>query len=143
MTAADTAEALPADVWERVRDDPVIEFAVAFGSQAAGTADRSSDLDIAIKFADQLSGDERFRKRCQLSGRLQHPDAPFIDLSDLEELPLAVAHAAVNGELLAGDEASFRRYKRDIEREFERERDRLDRHRRDFIDRVAEEGLHG
>ena len=61
--------------------DADIEFAVAFGSQVTGDSRPSSDLDIAVKFADGLTSHERFQKRCFLSGDLRQVDAPFIDLS--------------------------------------------------------------
>ena len=50
--------------------DPNIEFAVRFGSRTTGRSRPSSDLDVAVKFADELSSEDRFRKRCFLSGDL-------------------------------------------------------------------------
>ena len=122
--------------------DPDIEFVVAFGSQVTGDARSSSDLDLAVKFADDLSSRERFRKRCFLSGDVQRADAPFVDLADIEDLPLDVAHDAVTGEFLCGDNQAFHRFKTDIEASFEERRDRIRRRQRDVIDRIAESGLH-
>lgn len=51
-----------------------IEFVVIFGSQTTGDMRPASDLDIAVKFTDELSSHERFRKRCFLSGDLQRED---------------------------------------------------------------------
>ena len=120
-----------------------IEFAVAFGSQVTGNSRPSSDVDLAVKFADNLSSHERFQKRCFLSGDLQRVDSSFIDISDIEDLPIDVAHDAVNGEFLCGDEQTFRQFKADIQAVFEERRDDLRRHQRDVIDRIAEKGLHG
>ena len=102
-----------------------------------------SDLDVAIKFTDELSEQERFEKRCFLSGDLQHEDRPFVDVSDIESLPLAVAHDAVNGEPLCGDEQAFERFRADIEARFDRQRETLRRRQRELIDRIAEDGLRG
>jgi len=123
--------------------DPDIEFAVVFGSRVTGDERSSSDLDIAVKFSDEFSSQERFRKRCFLSGDLQSEDAPFIGISDIDELPLAVARDAVHGDLLCGDDSAFRAFKREIEATFEERRDDLRRYQRDVIDRIAEDGLRG
>ena len=124
-------------------DDPAVEFVVGFGSQCAGEATPASDLDVAVKFTDDLTAGERFEKHCFLSGDLQQDDAPFIDLSDIETLPLDVAHDAVNGTFVCGDEQAFERFKTAIEAAFDDRRDTLRRQQRDVIDRIAAEGLHG
>ena len=123
--------------------DPAVEFVVAFGSQSTGEATPASDLDIAVKFADDLSAGERFDKRCFLSGDIQRDDAPFIDLSDIETLPLDIAHDAVNGTFVCGDEQAFEQFKTAIEAAFDDRRDTLRRQQRDVIDRIAAEGLRG
>jgi len=126
-----------------VCSDPTVEFTVAFGSQIAGEPNRSSDLDLAVKIADDLTDRERFEKRCFLSGDLQREDAPFVDLSDIETLPLDVAHDAVNGMFVCGDEQAFERYKADVEATFDERSDTLRRQQGDVIDRIAEDGLRG
>jgi predicted nucleotidyltransferase len=128
---------------EVVCADPDVVFAVAFGSRLSGTPTGSSDLDIAVKFSADLSERERFEKRCFLSGDLQAEDRPFIDVSDIESLPLDVAHDAVNGELLCGDEAAFERFNTDTESRFDEQRETLRRRQRAVIDRIAEDGLRG
>jgi len=128
---------------ETVCSDPEIVFAVVFGSQLSGDSTPSSDFDLAVKFADELSERDRFQKRCFLSGDLQYEDRPFIDVSDIESLPLDVAHDAVNGELLCGDEQAFEGFKTDIEAEFDEQRETLRRRRHAVIDRIAEDGLRG
>ena len=128
---------------ETVCADPEIVFAVAFGSWIAETPTPGSDLDVAVKFRADLSKRDRFEKRCALSGGLQHEAFPFIDVSDVESLPLDVAHDAVNGELLCGDEAAFEAFKANVEAEFDEQRESIRRHRRTVIDRIAEDGLRG
>jgi len=126
-----------------VCDDPAVEFVVAFGSRSTGEATPASDLDVAIKFAADLSAGDRFEKRCFLSGNLQQDDAPFIDLSDIETLPLDVAHDAVNGTFVCGDEHAFEQFKTAIQAAFDDQRDTIRRQQRDVIDRIAAEGLRG
>ena len=123
--------------------DPDIVFAVVFGSQLSGTATHSSDLDIAVKFTADCSERNRFKKRCVLSGELQHEEFPSIDVSDIESLPLDVAHDVVNGKLLCGDEDAFEEFKTDTEAEFDEQRETLRRHQRAIIDRITEDGLRG
>jgi len=123
--------------------DPDVVFAVVFGSQLSGTGTRSSDVDIAVKFTADCSGRDRFKKQCVLSGELQHEEFPFIDVSDIDSLPLDVAHDAVNGNLLCGDERAFEQFKTDIEVKFDGQRETLRQHQRAVIDRIAEDGLRG
>lgn len=131
------------DLARRLRDEPSVEFAVVFGSTATGEVRPSSDLDVGVKFTDGLSSAERFRRRCFLSGELQRSEMPFVDVSDVTELPLPVARDAVNGEFLCGDERAFERFKTTIEAEFAERRHDLERHQDDVIARIAERGLHG
>ena len=90
--------------------DEDIEFVVAFGSQLTGNSTAGSDLDIAVKFADELSASERFTKRCFLSGDLQTDELPFVDVSDIDTLPVDVAHDAINGTVVCGDEGVVDQY---------------------------------
>lgn len=128
---------------ETVCPDSDIEFVVAFGSQITGQSTHSSDLDLAVKFVDDLPNRERFKKQCFLSGNLQQEDAPFVDLSDIETLPVDVAHDAVTGTFLCGDEQAFEQYKDKIEAAFAEQRETLRRQQREVIDRIAEDGLRG
>ena len=61
----------------------------------------------------------------------------------IEDLPLNVAHDAVNGEFLCGNEQAFHQFKTEIEASFEKQRDEIRRHQQDVIDRIAEDGLRG
>jgi len=143
MPPSDRGSELVAIPEESLCRDPEIEFVVVFGSQTTDNSHVSSDLDLAVKFAETLSSDERFQKRCFLSGNLQRTDAPFLDISDIERLPLEVAHEAVNGDFLCGDERSFRQFKTDIETSFNERRDTIRRRRQTVINRIAEGGLRG
>ncbi|ACV11399.1 DNA polymerase beta domain protein region [Halorhabdus utahensis DSM 12940] len=143
MATNSGSDPLPSAVKQRLCDDPDVEFVVAFGSRVTGTASASSDIDIAVKFTDRLSPEERFRKQYRLSGQLQDSELPFVDVSDIEELSLEFAQAAVSGELLCGNDAAFRTYRENIAAEFERKREQLAENHRDRIRRIAEEGLRG
>jgi predicted nucleotidyltransferase len=143
MDGGDERSQVFATIEESMCPDPDVTFVIAFGSQVSGEPTRSSDLDLAVKFADDLSNRERFEKRCFLSGDLQQEDAPFVDLSDIETLPLAVAHEAINGVFVCGDENAFTQFKDDLETTFAEQRDALRRQQRDVIDRIAEDGLRG
>jgi predicted nucleotidyltransferase len=143
MDVADGNDGVVGDLGESLCSDPAVEFAVAFGSRVTGDDRSSSDFDVAVKFSDTLSSEERFRKRCFLSGTLQRPDGPFVDVSDIEELPLDVAHDVVAGEVLCGDEQAFQEFKSATERQFEKQRGDIRRHQREVIDRIADDGLHG
>ena len=123
--------------------DPDVEFAVTFGSRTTGRSRPSSDLDVAVKFADELDSEDRFRKRCFLSGDLQQPEIPHVDLVDLESLPIEVTHDAVSGEFVCGDRAAFQEFKGDLETTYRAGRRDRRRRRRKRIDRIAEEGLRG
>lgn len=143
MNADDGTPSIPDSVRETLCRDPDVEFVLGFGSRIEGDHRSLSDLDVAVKFSDDLSSEERFRKRCRLSGKLQRSDLPFVDLSDIDELSLEFAHAAVGGEFVCGDEDLFREHKRTIESEFEDRREEIERRQREVISRIAEEGLHG
>lgn len=143
MNSGDEDSELFAALEASVCADADVEFAVAFGSQITGEATRASDIDLAVKFSEELSESERFDKRCFLSGDLQRDDSPFIDISDIDTLPLDVAHDAVNGTFVCGDEEMFEQYKTEIEARFAEQRDDLRRQQRSVIDRIAEDGLRG
>jgi predicted nucleotidyltransferase len=143
MDISDSDSAVLDAVESSLCHDSDIDFVVLFGSQSSDNSRPSSDVDIAVKFADDLSSHERFRKQCFISGNLQQDDAPFIDISDIDALPIAVAHDAVNGTFLCGDERTFRQFKTDLESSFDEQHDDIRRKRRAIIDRIAEEGIRG
>ena len=141
-TQGDHSQVLDA-VRASVCPDSAVEFVVAFGSQVSGESQPSSDLDLAVKFADEVSDRDRFKKQCFLSGELQQEDAPFVDLSDIESLPLEVTHDAVNGQFVCGNEHAFEEFKSAVEARFDDQRVALREHHRGVIDRIAEDGLRG
>lgn len=143
MTARDGIAPVEDAVRGSVCTDADIEFVVLFGSRTTGAASTASDIDLAIKFADDLSPHARFQKWCFLAGDLQQATAPDVDVADIERLPIDVAHDAVAGELLCGDRDAFERFQTRINTRFETERDDLRRQQRAVIDRIAEEGLRG
>jgi len=143
MDGSDSRSRLLTELERSLSRDPDVEFAVVFGSRITDEPSPSSDLDLAVKFTDDLSPHERFRKLCFLSGDLQREELPFVDVSDVETLPVDVAHDAVSGELVCGDGRAFRRFTAEIEATFEKRRDAVRRHQRDVIDRIAEAGLRG
>lgn len=143
MHTGDVGSGLSAALEDAVCSDSDIVFVVAFGSQITGGATHASDLDLAVKFADELSESDRFETRCFLSGALQREDAPFIDVSDIESVPLDVAHDAVNGVLVCGDDHAFEQFKTETEVTFAEQRDTLRSEQRGVIDRIAEDGLRG
>lgn len=143
MNTSDDRPSVLVTLENSLRGDPDVEFAVAFGSRVSGTPTQSSDFDVAVKFAEGMSARERFRKRCFLAGDLQREGEPFVDVSDIEDLPLEVAADAVDGTLVCGDERAFQQFKSEIGERFSAERSNIRRHQRDVIDRIAERGLRG
>lgn len=143
MATEDGRDDVPEAVQRLLCRDPDVELVVAFGSRVQGTAGPTSDLDLAVKFSDDLTAEERFRKRCRLSGRLQETDAPFVDLSDVEDLSLEFARSAVDGELLCGDRDAFESFRAQIRGEYDDRREDIEERRRALIRRIAAEGLHG
>jgi predicted nucleotidyltransferase len=117
---------------------PVV-FAVLFGSHGRGDADPDSDVDIALRFRETLDAHERFRLRNRIDAELQSYAGGFVDVSDIEKLPLPVAHAALTeGVRLFGDGDSLEEYRERIGEAYEeRETERVE-DRRTFIDRLAE-----
>jgi len=141
MTTNDGRSAILDSVASSVCPDPNVEYVVAFCSQVSGKLTASSDLDLAVKFVDDLSDHERFEQWCFLSGYLQREDAPLVDVADIKRLPLDVAHDVVNGEFLCGDEKAFKQFKQEIEAGFSEHRETIRREQHEGIDRIAEDGL--
>jgi len=115
-----------------------VEFAVLFGSRAQGTAETTSDVDIALGFPDSLSDRERFRLRNRVDAELQAYADGFVDVSDIESLPTPVAHAALRtGIRLVGDEDTIDAYKTAVATAYESDSEARERERAEFIDRLA------
>lgn len=91
---------------------PVV-FAVLFGSHARGTADESSDVDVALGFPDGMTVHERFDARNRIDAELQEYAEHFVDVSDVESLPTPVAYASLQDAItLAGAEDVVEAYRR-------------------------------
>jgi predicted nucleotidyltransferase len=119
-------------------DRPVV-FAVLFGSHGRGDADSESDVDIALRFPETLDAHERFRLRNRIDADLQSYAEGFVDVSDIEVLPLPVAHAALTeGVRLFGDGDSLEEYRERIGETYEESETERAEDRRTFIDRLAE-----
>lgn len=122
---------------EYLEEMPVV-FALLFGSHAHGTARPESDVDVALRFADDLTDRERFRLRNRIDAELQRFADGFVDVSDVEALPTEVAYGALrNGRVLVGDESVVRRYQDRVAEAYEETADERERERREFIDRLA------
>lgn len=113
-------------------------FAILFGSHAKGTADESSDVDIALRFPEEMSDSERFHQRNRLDAELQSYARGFVDVSDIDSLPTHVAHAALqNGVVLTGDEQLVAEYQEHILAEYNATVSDREKEYREFIDRLA------
>ena len=113
-------------------------FAILFGSQARGTARESSDVDVALRFPTTMSDHELFEIRNRIDADLQAYADGFVDVSDVDSLPTAVAHAALqDGITIVGDEDIVEPYREDVEATYEATADERKRERRAFIDRLA------
>ncbi|WP_435195807.1 type VII toxin-antitoxin system MntA family adenylyltransferase antitoxin [Natronomonas sp. EA1] len=115
-----------------------VEFAILFGSHARGTADESSDVDIALRFPEEMSEAERFHRRNRIDAELQESADGFVDVSDIESLPTHVAYVALrDGVRLIGDEGVVDAYRQRITAAYEANETEREQERREFIDRLA------
>ncbi len=57
-----------------------------FGSQVDGSANRESDVDVAVLFDDGLTKSERFERRLFLMGRLEKYFSKQVDLVSLNDV---------------------------------------------------------
>jgi predicted nucleotidyltransferase len=73
-----------------------VRFATLFGSRVRDDDHESSDIDVALRFPDELSPTERFRRRNRINVDLQsHADA-LVDVSEIDDLP-SRSHAPPSG----------------------------------------------
>ncbi|SFL46662.1 Predicted nucleotidyltransferase [Halogranum rubrum] len=115
-----------------------ISFAILFGSHARGTADESSDVDIALRFPEEIPEDERFRRRNRIDAELQEFAVGFVDVNNIESLPTHVAYAALrDGVRLVGDEEVVDAYRQKVTATYEAGESEREQERREFIDRLA------
>lgn len=119
--------------------DAGVCYAVLFGSYATGSESPGSDIDICVRFPDEYTRRERFRRRNRIDALVQSAADPFVDVSDLEALPDSVALNALKyGTLLYGDRQTKTADERRLERRVEDSKDHRRRERREFVDRLAE-----
>ncbi|QAU12231.1 nucleotidyltransferase domain-containing protein [Halorubrum sp. BOL3-1] len=115
-----------------------VRFALLFGSRVRGNTHESSDVDIALRFPDELSPTERFRRQNRIDADLQGYADGFVDVSDIDGLPLPIARAALEGGIrLVGDDESIEAYHERIDTEYEETAADREQDRREFIDRLA------
>jgi len=142
MASADhpTVEGVDLEAMREALAESVVVFAVLFGSRARGpsTDTAESDVDIALRFPDEMDASERFHTRNRIDADLQAYADGFVDVSDIDSLPIPVAHAALqDGILLVGDEPTVHAYRSRVTRAYEATADERERERRAFIDRLA------
>lgn len=133
-----TVEGLNIDGMRDYLAQTAVVFAVLFGSHARGTADESSDVDVALRFPDEMDAHEQFRLRNRVDAHLQEYAEDFVDVSDIGSLPTPVAYAALrDGIVLVGDEQAVESYQERVKEEYEATADEREQERREFIDRLA------
>lgn len=122
-------------------DETDAVYAVCFGSVARQETHADSDVDVAIRFPDEMDERERFRQRNRIDAELQAYADTTVDVSDVETLPPAVAFRALReGVLVTGDESRLEADRERLESVTSETRgDRL-REQRSFIDRLARDG---
>lgn len=114
---------------------PVV-YAVVFGSGVRGDAVTGSDVDVALQFPDDLDDRERFDARNRIDAELQSYADSFVDVSDVERLPVTVvARALRDGQVLYGDDEVAAVDRHRFEEQVAAEEEDRKRHRRDVIDR--------
>ena len=121
---------------------PQVLFAYLFGSYAAGSPHRSSDIDIAVYLKPDLDKMERFRLRLLLSDLLSDLFGLKVDLIDLAAAPLSLQHRILRQKVLILErdlrirtsfEVASRREYFDLQRVLERRSEAL-------INRVSADG---
>ena len=75
---------------DKIFEQKQVIFAYLFGSQANGTAIKSSDVDIAVMFQKNLTEGERFQKRLQLMSVLpkifDNKKVEVVSLNDIKDI---------------------------------------------------------
>lgn len=88
-----SAESVDIEGIRETLQSQLITFALLFGSTARGESEASSDIDIALKFSESTGDRERFRQRNRTDAALQEYATGFVDVSDIDALPVPVAYA--------------------------------------------------
>lgn len=122
---------------EYLEGTPVV-FALLFGSHARDTAESASDVDVTLRFPEELDDRERFRARNRIDAELQQFADGFVDVNDIDALPTEVAYAALrDGVVLVGDERAVETHREQVAEAYEATAAERERERREFIDRLA------
>jgi predicted nucleotidyltransferase len=138
VTEAPTVEEVDTDRMSASLAQTTVEFALLFGSHARESASASSDVDIALRFPEEMDAHQRFRLRNRIDAELQQYTTSFVDVSDIDTLPTPVAYAALfDGIRLVGDEGKIEAYRENVEQEYEATKDDREQARREFINRLA------
>jgi predicted nucleotidyltransferase len=131
-------EAMDLTTVQRYLEESDVRFAILFGSHVQGEDHHGSDVDIAIAFPRTLTSKERFHRRNRIDAELQRHAEGFVDVSDLEELPLPIARAALEeGIVVHGDDDVVECYREKIEEQYHETNRERERDREQFIDDLA------
>lgn len=110
------------DTARRVLAEEPVLFAYLFGSQARGTADRHSDIDVAVFVEDSVPPERYLDLSLRLAGELERAAGvgPVEALVILNQAPLPLAGRVVREgrALYSRDESRRVRYESRIFREF-------------------------
>jgi len=144
-TGRSTSDSVDVDRIRAVLADHPVRLAVLFGSQAAGTPDPASDVDIAVEFDASVEnrGQALLAVLTDLSVALDRND---VDLAVVDDLEPRVGRAAfAEGRLLCGSAERAERHRRRFENRTESEQsDQSLRERFDEtlarVDRLVESG---
>lgn len=129
-------------VADLLQQTPQVLFAYLFGSYAAGSPHRGSDIDIAVYLRPDLDKMERFRLRLLIADLLSDLFGLKVDLIDLAAAPLSLQHCILRQKILILErdirsrtsfEVASRREYFDLQRVLERRSEAL-------INRVSADG---
>lgn len=90
------------DAIQQILHDHNVTVAYVFGSTARGTAGKTSDIDIAVLFNDELPLREQLARTGKLSSELRQTLPHDVDLVNLAEVtsPLLKHRAVIRGQLV-------------------------------------------
>lgn len=115
-----------------------LRFTVLFGSRVRGETHDSSDVDVALRFPEELSSKERFCRRNRIDADPQRYADNFVDVSDIEDPPLPIARTVLReGVQLVSDERDINAYREPTDAEYDRTTADRERDCRELIDRLA------
>lgn len=138
--AVDTGEdGLELEAMSAYLSETDVVYAVLFGSRVHDEAEQASDVDLAVQFPPEFDDRQRFDRRNRIDAAIQSYADAFVDVSDVDRLPPAVARRALrDGRRLVGDEAAVASDLDRIERDVASTASDRERERREFLDRLAE-----